>query len=118
MDSVGRKRVFYAASTPTTGSGSSSTLILIYLALFGAFYFLYLRPRAKKQKQQRQEARQVDVGDKAQTVGGFIGTVVRKSNDVVTLRAASGAELDFVIQAIARKYVEPSAPDTSSESND
>lgn len=89
----------FAASS----SGSSSILIL-YVVLFGALYFFYLRPRSKKQKAARLEARQVEVGERAQTVGGFVGTVVSKNDQLVTLRATSGAELDFVTSAIAKRF--------------
>ena len=39
-------------------------------------YFFYLRPRSKSQKAARQQARKVEVGERAQTVGGFVGTVI------------------------------------------
>ena len=84
-------------------SSGSATLLLIYVVIFGALYFFYLRPRSKRQKAQRTEARKVEVGDRAQTIGGFVGVVTKTSADFITLRASSGAELDFVPQAIARK---------------
>jgi preprotein translocase subunit YajC len=83
-------------------SGSSAILI-IYVVVFGALYFFYLRPRSKKQKAQRTEARKVEVGDRAQTIGGLLGTVTKNDGTTVTLRTASGVELEFVAQAIARK---------------
>jgi preprotein translocase subunit YajC len=85
------------------GSGSSSILI-IYVVVFGALYFFYLRPRSKRQKAQRSESRKVEVGQRAQTIGGFVGTVVKNESDLVTLRSASGVELDFIPSAIARRY--------------
>ena len=86
-----------------TSSGSSSILI-IYLVVFGALYFFYLRPRNKRQKAARSEARKVEVGQRAQTIGGFVGTVVRNDSDLITLRSASGVELEFVPSAIARRF--------------
>ncbi len=97
-------------------SGSSSSILLIYVLVFAALYFFYLRPRSRKQKAARAEARKVEVGQRAQTVGGFVGTVVRIDNDLVTLRSASGVELDFIASAIARRMdappVDPPTPET------
>jgi preprotein translocase subunit YajC len=83
---------------------SDSYLILIYIVLFGALYYFYLRPRSKRQKAQRSQARKVEVGDRAQTIGGFVGTVVRNDSDLITLRTDAGVELDFIPSAIARRY--------------
>lgn len=83
---------------------SSSSILIIYVIVFGALYFFYLRPRSRKQKAQRQEGRKVEVGQRAQTIGGFVGTVVKSESDLVTLRTDAGVELDFVPSAIARRY--------------
>jgi preprotein translocase subunit YajC len=94
-------------------SSGSATLLLIYVVIFGALYFLYLRPRSKRQKAQRSEARKVEVGDRAQTIGGFVGVVTKTSPEFITLRASSGAELDFVPQAIAKKIDTSSSGEAS-----
>ena len=83
--------------------------IVIYVVVFGGLYFFYLRPRSQKQKAARLDTRKVEMGDRAQTIGGFIGTVVKMDDGLITLRGASGAELDFIPTAIARKY-NPPAP--------
>ena len=93
-----------------TGGGSSSILI-IYVVVFGALWYFYLRPRSKRQKAQRLESRKVEVGDRAQTIGGFVGTVVKQDSELVTLRSASGVELEFVPSGIARK-IEPEVPES------
>ncbi len=90
--------MFVAAS-----SGSSSILI-VYVVLFAALYFFYLRPRSRRQKAQRMDAKKVEVGQRAQTIGGFVGTVVKNDGDLVTLRSAGGVDLDFVPAAIARRF--------------
>ncbi|MDE3008010.1 MAG: preprotein translocase subunit YajC [Acidobacteriota bacterium] len=95
-------------------SSGSSSILIIYAVLFAAFYFFYLRPRSKKQKAARLDARQVDVGERAQTIGGFVGTVVKKADDLVTLRGASGVELDFVPSAIAKRF-DPVVPASSDD---
>ncbi|MDE3065428.1 MAG: preprotein translocase subunit YajC [Acidobacteriota bacterium] len=99
-------------------SGSGSAILLIYVAVFVALYFFYIRPRSRRQKAARQEARQVEVGERAQTVGGFGGTVVRRDGQLVTLRTAGGAELDFVQSAIARRFDPvPESSDDAEESH-
>lgn len=101
-----------AASTTSSskGSGSSSWIILVYVAIFAALYFFYLRPRSRRQKAQRVTDRKVGVGDRAQTIGGFVGTVVKNDGDLVRLRTDGGVELDFLPSAIARPYSPPATP--------
>jgi len=93
-----------AAKTAAKHSSSGEIIIVLYVVVFGGLYYFYLRPRRRKQAEARNVGRQFEVGDKAQTIGGFVGTVVRQSDDLVTLRTDSGAELDFIHKAIARKY--------------
>ncbi|HVA71147.1 MAG TPA: preprotein translocase subunit YajC [Acidimicrobiales bacterium] len=95
-------------------SSSSSSILIIYVVVFGGLYFFYLRPRSKKQKAQRQQSRKVEVGQRAQTIGGFVGTVVKNESDLVTLRSASGVELDFIPSAIARRF-DPVVPGSSDD---
>jgi preprotein translocase subunit YajC len=95
-------------------SSSSSSILIIYVVVFGGLYFFYLRPRSKKQKAQRQQSRKVEVGQRAQTIGGFVGTVVKNESDLVTLRSASGVELDFIPSAIARRY-DPVVPESTDD---
>jgi len=98
--------------------GGSSSILLVYLVVLGAFYFFYLRPRNRKQKAAREQGRQVEVGDRVQTIGGFVGTVARRSDDLVTLRTDGGHELDFIPSAIARKIVPPVTDDATTPEGD
>jgi preprotein translocase subunit YajC len=93
-----------AAAKAKKSSGFGADLIILYIVVFGGLYFFYLRPRRQKQAAARTQTRKVEVGDRAQTIGGFVGTVVKQGDDLITLRSDSGAELDFVPSAIARKY--------------
>jgi preprotein translocase subunit YajC len=102
------------ATKAATKSGSSSYILIIYVIVFGGLYFFYLRPRSKRQKAARQVSKKVDVGERAQTIGGFVGTVVSQTDEFITLRSASGVELEFVPSAIARRFdpvVVPEATD-------
>jgi preprotein translocase subunit YajC len=105
------------AAKATTKHSNESYLILIYIVIFGAFYYFYLRPRSKRQKAQRLDSKKVEVGQRAQTIGGFIGTVVHSDSDKVTLRTDAGVELDFVPNAIARRYdpVVPHVPESTDD---
>jgi preprotein translocase subunit YajC len=103
------------ATAKKSGSSISPILILVYVVVFGSLYFFYIRPRSQKQKAARLTNRKVELGERAQTIGGFIGTVVKMDDGLVTLRSASGVELDFVPTAIARKYDPPAVVPESSD---
>jgi preprotein translocase subunit YajC len=90
-------------------SSFSPIYLLLYVVVFGSLYFFYIRPRSQKQKAARLTNRKVELGERAQTIGGFIGTVVKMDDGLVTLRSSSGVELDFIPTAIARKYDPPAA---------
>jgi preprotein translocase subunit YajC len=105
-----------AADKAKKSSSFSGILILVYVVIFGSLYFFYIRPRSQKQKAARLNTRKVELGERAQTIGGFIGTVVKMDDGLITLRAASGVELDFIPTAIARKYDPPAAvPETTDD---
>lgn len=106
-----------AATTKKTSG--ISPFILIYLVFIAGLYYFFIRPRNKRMKAQRQEQRKVEVGERAQTIGGFIGTVVRSEPNLVTLRTDGGVELDFIPSAIARKYDPPMAvPESTDDEHD
>ena len=97
-----------------TKSSGGSAILLIYVVLFGALYFFYLRPRSRRQKAQRTQARQVEVGERAQTIGGLVGIVTKRDDEFITLRTESGVELQFVPSAIARRY-DPVIPESTDD---
>jgi preprotein translocase subunit YajC len=96
------------AATKTTSHGLPPELILLYVIVIGAVYYFYLRPRNKRMKAQRLETSKVDVGERAQTIGGLVGTVVKNQDGLVTIRTDGGVELQFISRAIAGKYTPPS----------
>ena len=98
-----------AAAKAKKHASFSPIYLLLYVAVFGSIYYFYIRPRSQKQKAARLTSRKVELGERAQTIGGFIGTVVKMDDGLITLRGASGVELDFIPTAIARKYDPPSA---------
>jgi preprotein translocase subunit YajC len=98
-----------AADKAKKTTSFSPILIILYVVIFGSLYFFYIRPRSQKQKAARLQTRKVELGERAQTIGGFVGTVVKMDDGLITLRGASGVELDFIPTAIARKYDPPAA---------
>ncbi len=109
--------ILAAAAKAKKSSGFGSEIIILYVVVFGGLYFFYLRPRRQKQAAARKVSRKVEIGDRAQTIGGFIGTVINQTDDLVTLRTDGGAELDFIPSAIARKY-EPVVNESADEEPD
>jgi preprotein translocase subunit YajC len=101
-------------------SSGSPLIIIIYVLVFGGLYFFYLRPRSCKQKAARTQSRQVEIGERARTIGGLIGTIVSRTDESVTLRTASGVELEFIPSAIAGRIdpVPPSSDDESAPENE
>ena len=89
------------ATTKKSGSSLSPILLLVYVVLFGGLYFFYFR--------------KVELGERAQTIGGFVGTVIKMDDGLVTLRGASGVELDFIPTAIARRFDPPTPVPESSD---
>lgn len=100
-----------------TKSGNPA-IIIIYVIVFGGLYFFYLRPRSRKQKAARQQTRKVEVGDKARTIGGMIGTVVHQDDEKVTLRTAGGQDIEFIPSAIAGKHVPPTPVEETESATD
>jgi preprotein translocase subunit YajC len=103
------------AAAAKKSSSLSPILLLVYVVLFGGLYFFYFRPRSQKQKAARLQGRKVELGERAQTIGGFVGTVIRMDDGLVTLRGASGVELDFIPTAIAKRFDPPAAVPQSND---
>jgi preprotein translocase subunit YajC len=66
---------------------------LVFLALmFAAFYFLLIRPQRKRMEEQRQMQSSIMPGDEVLTSGGFVASVVRLDDDVLTVELSPGVE--------------------------
>jgi preprotein translocase YajC subunit len=99
--------LFLLKATNAKKPSSNYEFFIFILIAYGGIYYFYFRPRRKKQQAARKLTRKVEVGDRAQTIGGLVATVVNQTDDLITLRTDGGAELDFIPSAIARKYIEP-----------
>ncbi|HEY1824586.1 MAG TPA: preprotein translocase subunit YajC [Acidimicrobiales bacterium] len=115
MTSLFSHALLLATTAPKKSSSGFSYIIIIYVVVIGGFYYFYMRPRNKRMREQRQQQNKVEVGERAQTIGGFVGTVVRSDADMITLRTDAGVELEFVHRAIARRYDPPTVPESSDD---
>ena len=67
------------------------SLLLLALVVV-AFYFLIARPQSKRLQQQRQMQSSIQIGDEVLTAGGLVVTVVRLSDELLTVQLAPGVE--------------------------
>jgi len=98
----------------TTAQPAPAFMRFLPLIVLAAAYFLWFRPRMNKIKAERARVTTFEIGDRVQTVGGLVGTAVSETDGIITIRTASGTELEFVRRAIAGRYV-PSTPVPQSE---
>ena len=108
-----------AAATAATEEMSTGAMI-IYTAvqllpmilIFVVFYFMLIRPQRKKDKEAQNMLKNLKVGDRICTIGGFYGTIVRIKDDVLTIECGE-AKIQMKIARWAVKSI-----DTLSISND
>ena len=78
-------------------------LSLLPLALiFVLFYFLLIRPQQRGAKQHKQMVAAMEVGDEVATNGGLLGRVTALYDNCVTLRVATGVNVQVQRHAIAQ----------------
>ena len=102
----------------TTAQPAPAFMRFLPLIVLAAAYFLWFRPRMNKIKAQRTQATAFELGDRVQTVGGLVGTAVSEAEGIITIRTASGTELEFVRRAIAGRYVPPTQTSQNEESQE
>jgi preprotein translocase subunit YajC len=81
----------------------ASPLFMIVLAL-AVFYFFAIGGRRKEERKRREMLNQLNKGDRIQTIGGILGTVVEaRENDVlVKVDESSNTKIRFSRSAIHR----------------
>ena len=85
------------------GGGGSSMFSLLPLALiFVLFYFLLIRPQQRRAKQHKQMVAAVKAGDEVVTNGGRLGRVTDLDDNCVTLKVATGVNVQVQRHAIAQ----------------
>jgi len=105
-----------AMATEEIGAGAQFIIMLVQLLpmilIFVVFYFMLIRPQRKKDKEAQQMLKNLKVGDRVCTIGGFYGTIVRIKDDVLTIECGE-AKTQMMIARWAVKNI-----DTLSISND
>ena len=78
------------------------TMVLLYaLLILGLIYFLAIVPGKKKNKKVREMHDSVAVGDEIVTVGGVIGRVVARDDEIVKIQIdPQGATMRILIYAV------------------
>ena len=93
------------------GGGSIWGSLIIMVPIFAIMYFLMIRPQQKKQKEHEAMLSRVKAGDKVMTQGGLFGTVVKVSDNKVTIEIAERVNVEFAQGAIANIIPEETAED-------
>lgn len=90
---------------PSPQSGGGLSMLILPAAILVIFYFLLIRPNQKKEKDRKKMIEALQKGDKVITTGGMYGVVVniKKEEDIVVLKIADGAKVDFAKSAIQVK---------------
>lgn len=69
-------------------------MFLPIVLVFGAFYFLLIRPQSKQQKEHKKMLENLKKGDKVQTVGGILATIVKVKDESVILKIDENSTLE------------------------
>ncbi len=88
------------------GQGTDWTFWIIMMALITVFLYV---PRWMAQRRRQQQEKELAVGDRVITIGGFVGTLTRYDPEanVARIRLAEGVEVDILPGAISGKQVAP-----------
>ena len=78
-----------ATGTEELSAGAQAIVMLVQLLpmilIFVVFYFMLIRPQRKKDKEAQNMLKNLKVGDRICTIGGFYGTIVRIKDEVLTI---------------------------------
>jgi preprotein translocase subunit YajC len=85
-----------------TGGGSSLFSLLPLALIFVLFYFLLIRPQQKRAKQHKSMVADMKIGDEVATNGGLLGRVIELDENRITLKVATGVDVQVQRHAIAQ----------------
>lgn len=87
---------------------SPLTLMVILLAVF---WFVTMRSKRKQEQQRQDMLNQLKRGDRVQTIGGIMGTVIEARDDEVLVKVdeSSNTKIRFARSAIHRVVAEEKA---------
>ena len=70
------------------GNGLTTTIIML-VVMVAVFYFMLIRPENKRKKEAEQLRSSLKVGDKINTIGGIVGTVVNVKEETFVLETGA-----------------------------
>ena len=112
--SLGFALVEQAATSATGGLISFLPTILMFGALI---YFMIIRPQKKRQQSAKTLLESLEVGDKVQTIGGFIGEVIEMDTDEFVI-LSEGSRLRVKKNAVAIRLNAVEQPEITSISKE
>jgi preprotein translocase subunit YajC len=86
----------YAADTPPTDLMS----FLPFIIIFVLFYFMLIRPQMKQAKAHKLMIDSLKKDDEIVTNGGFVGKIVKITDQYVTLEITTGTQIYIQKQSI------------------
>jgi preprotein translocase subunit YajC len=111
--------VFLAqAAAPTTSPANAPPSMFVLLGQWGplilivaVFYFFIFGSKRKTEKQRKEMLNQIKKGDRVQTIGGILGTVVevRDGDILVKVDESSNAKIRFTRSAVNQVITEEKA---------
>jgi preprotein translocase subunit YajC len=106
----------YAAAQAPGGQGGGSMLVQVafFAAIFAIFYFLLIRPQQKQRRDRETMLSAVKPGDRVVMSSGLHGTIVKLTDQGVTVKVADQVRLEFDRSAIGR--IVPAKADGGSSS--
>lgn len=95
-----------------TGAGTQQASLLDFLPSILLFvvliYFMIIRPQKKRQQNAKNLMASITIGDKIQTIGGFIGEIVAMEDDEFVI-LSEGSKLRIKRNAVAIRLTNESA---------
>ena len=76
--------------------------LLPLVLIFALFYFLLIRPQQRRSKQHKSMLSEIKIGDEVASNGGLLGRVTDVDENRVTLKVASGVNVQVQKHAIAQ----------------
>ncbi len=93
-------------------AGGGSVMMIVYMVvIFGVMYLIILKPQQKERKQKAALLSNLAVGDSVRTTGGFIGTIIDLSDDMVIVEF--GNNKNCRIPMVKEAIVEVEKPETA-----
>jgi preprotein translocase subunit YajC len=102
-------------SAPASGGGLGQFGLFLPLAFVGVLYYVLLvLPRRKQDKQRQSMLNELKKGDRIQTIGGVLGTVVSSdaTEVVVKVDESTNTKMRFVRTAVSKVITDTTKPET------